>query len=119
MGIGAFEDQVTYVWASSAVFRVMQSFGVALQTALLQRACNVGQASAGARRGQDAGSALLRNEAVHTVLLGPRAMSCLVFFAQSARSCRFTLGWRRRAAQSENLLDKGRFAMKGMASTRP
>ena len=26
--------------------------------------------SAGARRGQDAGSALLRNEAVHTVLLG-------------------------------------------------
>ena len=50
---------------------------------------------------------------------GPRAVSCLVFFAQSARSCRFTLGWRRRAAQSENLLDKGRFAMKGMASTRP
>ena len=75
--------------------------------------------SAGARGGQDAGSALLRNETVYTVLPGPRAMSCLVFFAQSARSCRFTLGWRRRAAQSENLLDKGRFAMKGMASTRP
>ena len=75
--------------------------------------------SAGARRGQDAGSALLRNEAVHTVLPGPRAVSCLVFFAQSARSCRFTLGWCRRAAQSENQLDTGRFAMKGMASTRP
>ena len=75
--------------------------------------------SAGTRRGQYAGSALLRNEAMHSVLPGPRAVSCLVFFAQSARSCRFTLGWRRRAAQSENQLDTGRFAMKGMASTRP
>ena len=28
-------------------------------------------------------------------------------------------GWRWRAAQSENQLDTGRFAMKGMASTRP
>ena len=74
--------------------------------------------SAGARRGQDAGSALLRNDAVHTVLPGPRAVSCLVFFAQSARSCRFTLGWRWRAAQSENQLDTGRFAMKGMHSMR-
>ena len=75
--------------------------------------------SAGARRGQYAGSALLRSEAVHLVLPGPRAVSCLVFFAQSARSCRFTLGLCRRAAQSENQLDTGRFAMKGMASTRP
>ena len=74
--------------------------------------------SAGARHGQYAGSALLRNEAVHTVLPGPRAVSCLVYFAQSARSCRFTLG-RGAAAQSENQLDTGRFAMKGMAATRP
>ena len=43
--IGAFEDQVTYVWASSAVLGVMQSVGVPLQTAL-PRACNVGQARA-------------------------------------------------------------------------
>ena len=35
--------------------------------------------SAGTRRGQYAGSALLRNEAVHSVLPGPRAISCLVF----------------------------------------
>ena len=35
--------------------------------------------SAGTRRGQYAGSALLRNEAVHTVLSGPRAASSLVF----------------------------------------
>ena len=35
--------------------------------------------SAGTRRGQYAGSALLRNEAVHSVLPGPRAVSCLVF----------------------------------------
>ena len=35
--------------------------------------------SAGTRRGQYAGSALLRNEAVHFVLPGPRAVSCLVF----------------------------------------
>ena len=62
----------------------------------------LGQARA-ARRGQDAGSALLRNEALHTVLTGSRAVSCLVFFAQSARSCRFTLGWRWRAAQRINL----------------
>ena len=48
--------------------------------------------STGASRGQYAGSALLRNEAVHTVLTGPCAVSCLVFSAQSARSCRFTLG---------------------------
>ena len=48
--------------------------------------------STGAGRGQYAGSALLRNEAVHTVLTGPCAVSCLVFSAQSARSCRFTLG---------------------------
>ena len=48
--------------------------------------------STGAGRGQYAGSALLRNDAVHTVLTGPCAVSCLVFSAQSARSCRFTLG---------------------------
>ena len=36
--------------------------------------------STGAGRGQYAGSALLRNEAVHTVLHGSRAVSCLVFF---------------------------------------
>ena len=35
--------------------------------------------SAGTSRGQYAGSALLRNEAVHSVLPGPRAVSCLVF----------------------------------------
>ena len=35
--------------------------------------------SAGARRGQDAGSALLRNDAVRTVLPRPLAVSCLVF----------------------------------------
>ena len=35
--------------------------------------------STGAGRGQYAGSALLRNEAVHSVLPGPRAVSCLVF----------------------------------------
>ena len=81
------------------------------------RSTLLGQARA-ARRGQDAGSALLRNEALHTVLTGPRAVSCLVFFAQSARSCRFTLGWRWRAAQAENQLDTGRFAIKGMASIR-
>ena len=65
------EDQVTYVYcASSQVFRVMQSFGVALQT----RDCSPARVqrwpSAGLRRGQHAGSALLRNEAVHIVLLG-------------------------------------------------
>ena len=74
--------------------------------------------STGAGRGQYAGSALMRNEAEHTVLPGPCAVSCLVFSAQSARSCRFTLGCRR-AAQPENQLDTGRFAMKGMASKRP
>ena len=44
------EDQVTYVYCASwEVFRVMQSFGVALQTALaLPAACNVGQARASA-----------------------------------------------------------------------
>ena len=48
------EDQVTYVYCASwQVFRVMQSFGVALQTrdysrTTLQRACNVGQARASA-----------------------------------------------------------------------
>ena len=47
--------------------------------------------STGAGRGQYAGSALLRNDAVHTVLTVPCAVSCLVFSAQSARSCRFTL----------------------------
>ena len=47
MGIGAFEDQVTYVSASSAVFRVMRSFGVAADRspARVQR-----WPSAGARR---------------------------------------------------------------------
>ena len=54
-------------------------------------ACTL-RASAGARRGHDAGSALLRSKAVPTVLPGPRDVSCLVFFAQSARSCHFTLG---------------------------
>ena len=34
---------------------------------------------------QDAGSALLRNEAVHTVLTEPQGVSCLVSFAQQAR----------------------------------
>ena len=34
---------------------------------------------------QDAGSALLRNEAVHTVLTEPQGVSCLVSFAQKAR----------------------------------
>ena len=70
--------------------------------------------SAGARRGQDAGSALLRNDAVHTV---PLVISCFVFL--SAQSCHLTLGWCRQAAQSENQLGTGRFAMKGMTSTRP
>ena len=41
--------------------------------------------SAGTRRGQYAGSALLRNEAVHSVLPGPRAVSCLVFCSRKAR----------------------------------
>ena len=41
--------------------------------------------SAGTRRGQYAGSALLRNEAVHTVLSGPRAVSSLVFCSRKAR----------------------------------
>ena len=40
--------------------------------------------SAGARRGQHAGSALLRNEAVHIVLPGPRAVSSLVFCSRKA-----------------------------------
>ena len=40
------------------------------------RACTL-RPSAGARRGLDAGSALLRNEAVHTVISGPRAVSWL------------------------------------------
>ena len=82
MGIGAFEDQVTYVSASSAVFRIMQSFGVAADRspARVQR-----WPSAGTHRGQYAGSALLRNEAVHTVLPGPRAVSCLVFCSRKAR----------------------------------
>ena len=76
------EDQVTYVYCASwEVFRVMQSFGVALQTALrgVQR-----WPSAGLRRGQYAGSALLRNETVHTVLHGPRAVSSLVFCSRKA-----------------------------------
>ena len=59
--------------------------------------------SDGARHSPYAGSALLRNEAVHTVLPGPRAVSCLVYFAQSARSCRFTLGWCGRRGQRINL----------------
>ena len=41
--------------------------------------------SAGTRRGQYAGSALLRNEAVHTVFPGPRAVSCLIFCSRKAR----------------------------------
>jgi hypothetical protein len=44
-----------------------------------------------------------------------------LFFAQSARFCGFTLGWRWRAAQSENQPDTCRFAInkkRGMASTR-
>ena len=49
-----------------------------------RRACTLWP-SAGARRGQDAGSALLRNEAVHTVLTEPQGVSCLVSFAQKAR----------------------------------
>ena len=76
------EDQVAYVYCASwEVFRVMQSFGVALQTALrgVQR-----WPSAGLRRGQYAGSALLRNETVHTVLSGPRAVSSLVFCSRKA-----------------------------------
>ena len=40
--------------------------------------------STGAGRGQYAGSALLRNEAVHTVLSGPRAVSSLVFCSRKA-----------------------------------
>ena len=46
----------------------MQTFGVALQTAL-PRACNV-VAKAGARRGQYAGSALLRNGPCTLCFLG-------------------------------------------------
>ena len=88
--------------------------------------------SAGARHGQHAGSALLRNEAVHTVLPGPRAVSCLVYFAQSARSCRFTLGWCGRRSQRINLtqavsrqkewllrvLDNGEERLRSMKSCR-
>ena len=44
-----------------------------------------GWPGAGARRGHDAGSALLRNEAVHTVLTEPQGVSCSVSFAQKAR----------------------------------
>ena len=44
-----------------------------------------GWTGAGARRGHDAGSALLRNEAVHTVLTEPQGVSCSVSFAQKAR----------------------------------
>jgi hypothetical protein len=47
--------------------------------------CNVGQARAPAVARQYAGSALLRNEAVHTVLSGPRAVSSLVFCSRKAR----------------------------------
>ena len=57
-------------------WHVIYIFGLGLQTALPR---------AGTRRGQDAGSALLRNEAVHTVLPGPRAVSCLVFCSHKAR----------------------------------
>ena len=68
--------------------RHLYIFGLGLQTALPPRAGARGVErwpSAGTRRGQDAGLALLRNEAVHTVLPGPRAVSCLVFCSHKAR----------------------------------
>ena len=73
MGLGAFYDQVTYVWASSASPRHAESAPAETALPRVQR-----WPSAGLRRGQYAGSALLRNEAVHTVLSGPRAVSSLV-----------------------------------------
>ena len=74
--------------------------------------------STGAGRGQYAGSALLRNEAVHTVLLG-HVPTAVWSFPRKARDLVASRWVRWRAAQSENQLDTGRFAMKGMASTRP
>ena len=58
---------------------------VVLQTAL-SRAGVQRWPSAGTRRGQYAGSALLRNEAVHTVLHGPRAVSYLVLIVRAKRA---------------------------------
>jgi len=45
------------------------------------------------RRGQDAGSALLRDEAVHTAFLGHVVVSRLARFAQDSQSCDFTPVW--------------------------
>ena len=75
----------------------------------------LGQARA-ARRGQDAGSALLRNEALHTVLTGPRAVSCLVCFRAKRAILSLHAGVAL-AGGAENQLDTGCFAIKGMAST--
>ena len=67
-------------------WHVIYIFGLGLQTALPRASARVERwPSAGTRRGQDAGLALLRNEAVHTVLPGPRAVSCLVFCSHKAR----------------------------------
>ena len=69
MGIGALWDQLTYLWAKVKVVRGLHFPAAFLQTPLsparVQR-----WPSAGPRRGQYAGSALLRNEAVHTVFMG-------------------------------------------------
>ena len=66
--------------------RHLYIFGLGLQTRSALSPARVERwPSAGTRRGQDAGSALLRNEAVHTVLPGPRTVSCLVFCSRKAR----------------------------------
>ena len=90
---------MTHIWAQLRLFMGLRAFwnhvimfarrcgsphnGLAVQTALpraVQR-----WPSAGTRRDQYAGLALLRNEAVHTVLSGPRAVSSLVFCSRKAR----------------------------------
>ncbi len=74
--------------------------------------------STGAGRGQYAGSALLRNEAVGCTLCAYWAMCLQLFGLFRAKRAILSLhdGWRWQAAQSENQLDTGRFSMKGMHS---
>ena len=81
--LGAFEDQVIMFGQTSAV-RVIQISAARCPPADRSPARVQRWPSAGARRGQYAGSALLRNEAVHIVLPGPRAVSSLVFCLRKA-----------------------------------
>ena len=113
------EDQVTYVYCASwEVFRVMQSFGVALQTALrgvqtlAKRGPPTAVASTPARR-------FCATRPCTLCLYWAVCRQLFGLFRAKLAILSLHAGWRWRAAQSENQLDTGRFAMKGMHSTRP